>query len=138
MKYDYLGTPQSDSRRPWRWRPWLEVEFATRDGKKAKTVGLVDSGADEILLDLPFTELLGVDIAKCEEGTTMGIGGQRQTFYRTTLSLTVLHGKPIEVPVCFTKLGVGCLLGQDGFFDQYRIRFERDHKSFELVPVPRR
>lgn len=135
MKYDYLGTPQSDPEKPWRFRPWLEVEFGTKQGKKVKTVGLVDSGADEILFDLPFADLLGIKIAECEEGVTMGIGGERHTFYRTQLMLTVKHGEPIEVPVCFSKLGVGCLLGQEGFFDQYRVNFKRDVKSFELVPV---
>ncbi|HEY4482820.1 MAG TPA: hypothetical protein VI953_01470 [Candidatus Paceibacterota bacterium] len=136
MKYDYLGSPQSDPAKPWRWRPWLEVQFIGEHGKKLKTVGLVDSGADEILLDEKLAPVLGVDLEKCEHGTTMGIGGEQQHFRRTILDLLVKHmEEPIRVPVCFTKLSVACLLGQEGFFDDYKVRFERDHKTFELVPV---
>jgi hypothetical protein len=30
---------------------------------------------------------------------------------------------------------VGLLLGQEGFFDKYRIRFEKDYDNFEVIPV---
>ena len=39
MKYDYLGSPQRDPKKPWRWRPWIEVEFTSKVGQKAKTCG---------------------------------------------------------------------------------------------------
>ena len=44
--------------------------------------------------------------------------------------------KKIKIPVCFAdSSSVGILLGQEGFFDKHRIKFEKDHDSFEITPV---
>jgi len=44
--------------------------------------------------------------------------------------------KKIKIPVGFINSdSVGLLLGQEGFFDNYRIKFERDHNVFEITPV---
>lgn len=50
--------------------------------KKLRLVGLVDSGADEILLDLPLAELLGIDLKSCEEDVRTG-------FTKSTASLAL-------------------------------------------------
>ena len=43
--------------------------------------------------------------------------------------------KSVEIPVCFVDSPtVGLLLGQEGFFDNHRIKFEKDHDTFEIVP----
>ena len=31
--------------------------------------------------------------------------------------------------------GVAVILGQDGFFDNFRIKFEKDHGIVEIIPV---
>ncbi len=42
------------------------------------------------------------------------------------------------VPVGFIDSpSVNGLLGQIGFFDLHKIKFERDHDSFEITPVKR-
>lgn len=33
------------------------------------------------------------------------------------------------------NIQVAELLGQEGFFDQFRIKFEKDHNIFEVTPV---
>ena len=39
-----------------------------------------------------------------------------------------------DAPVVFIETDIPVLLGREGFFDQYRIRFEQDHDTFEISP----
>lgn len=42
----------------------------------------------------------------------------------------------IEITAGFVNSGgVAAILGQDGFFDNYRIKFEKDHGIVEITPV---
>ena len=44
----------------------------------------------------------------------------------------------VKIPVSFIESEtVGIVLGQEGFFDQYRIKFEKDHDTFEINPIKR-
>lgn len=41
-----------------------------------------------------------------------------------------------RIPVGFIdSQSVDILLGQEGFFDEFRIKFEKDHDTFEVVPT---
>jgi hypothetical protein len=40
--------------------------------------------------------------------------------------------------VVFIDTEIPVLLGQEAFFDRYRIKFEKDHDTFEITPAPRR
>ena len=37
----------------------------------------------------------------------------------------------------FIDTDVPVLLGQEGFFDRYRIEFEQDHDTFKITTAPR-
>jgi hypothetical protein len=41
----------------------------------------------------------------------------------------------VTIPVMFWERQPVALLGQIGFFDRHKIRFERDHNSFEITPI---
>ena len=41
-------------------------------------------------------------------------------------------------PVVFIDTDIPVLLGREGFFDRYRIKFEQDHDTFEITPVASR
>jgi len=42
----------------------------------------------------------------------------------------------VEILVGFIDSnGVAAILGQDGFFDAYKIKFEKDHGIIEITPV---
>ena len=44
-----------------------------------------------------------------------------------------------SIPVRFTESpSVDILLGQEDFFECFRIKFEKDHDIFELSPVPKK
>lgn len=44
----------------------------------------------------------------------------------------------INAPVVFFETEVPVLLAQEAFFDHYRIKFEKDHNTFEIAPAPPR
>jgi hypothetical protein len=54
--------------------------------------------------------------------------------YSSNVSIIVERFKrEIDIPVIFTKeLNTGILLGQIGFFDNYKVTFEKTNKAFYL------
>lgn len=137
MKYKYavqlnLDKPTEPAIRT----PMVNVElFGPTDS--VKIFSLVDSGAWYCLFNVAYASKIGVDIAKCKKGATIGVGGmERIPVYYTELEMQVDHQDTIRIPVGFIDSpSVNGLLGQIGFFDSFRIKFERDHGTFEITRV---
>jgi hypothetical protein len=51
------------------------------------------------------------------------------------ITAMVEHLTPVTIPIMFWERQPISLIGQIGFFDQHRIKFERDHDTFEITPV---
>ena len=136
MKYPY--TAVANPRNPqqaWHRRPIVTLEVC---GPSAsfKVTGLIDSGADTTLMDVSIATVLGINLTDANKHVTYGIDGKPHEIHETEVAIQVDKLNQITIPVSFMEnLPVPCLLGQEGFFDAYRIKFERDHKTFELVPV---
>lgn len=64
-----------------------------------------------------------------------GIAGNVDGYRVDKLKIKVNgFSEAIEIPACFVDSpSVGILLGQDGFFDLHRIKFEKDHDTFEVA-----
>ena len=101
-----------------------------------KTIAIVDSGADNCLFNIEYAKVIGVDITKCDKEITIGVEGEGKDVFMTNLEIQVKDLDKIKIPVGFidSKSVIG-LLGQSGFFDQYKIKFERNHNTFEINPV---
>ena len=55
----------------------------------------------------------------------------------SNLTLRIEHQmEDFDAPVIFIDTDIPVLLGREGFFDLYRIKFEQDHDTFELSPAP--
>ena len=114
----------------------IEVEIFGPEGSQ-KFNALIDSGADASLFNVQVAELLGFDLANARKENFTGISGTTLCYFFENVKIK-LEGqeKFINIPVGFTDSNtVGLLLGQDGFFDKNRIKFERDHDSFEVTPI---
>ena len=100
-----------------------------------KMLALIDSGADVSMLNLGVAKMLDIDLSKAERGTTIGITGVQETYIATVeIKVEGQVGKR-KIPVRFIDSEyVDMLLGQEGFFDAYRIKFEKDHDTFEITP----
>ena len=102
---------------------------------KAEVYALVDSGAYANLVSPVLAKKLGVSVENGKEHFAIGIGGQSQrTFFHNIKMEIGGHRFP-----CYAGFTEGltvetCLLGQKGFFDQFKkIVFDYNAGEMELV-----
>jgi len=95
---------------------------------------LVDSGASNCVFHAGIGEAIGIDIKSGKKAPLRGVttGEGKQFFHEVTL---VIKGNKVESYIGFSydlKLPFG-LLGQEGFFDKFRICFNLPRKEFEIT-----
>lgn len=136
MKFPYLKLPQSDSRLKWIARPYIQVKLT---GPKGSRIGyaLIDSGADRCLFNIQIVEKIGLNLTDAPVENFGGIegGNLKARLHKIKLQIVGINNE-IEILAGFVdSSGVAAILGQDGFFDNFRIRFEKDHGIIEITPV---
>ncbi len=133
MKYQY--TAVADPRNPqyaWHRRPILTLEVFG-PSSSFKITGLVDSGADMTLMDSGIATVLGLDLTKAKKQTTFGIDGKLHETHETGVEIQIDKLNRITITDSFMENHtVTCIIHKEGLFDSYQIKFERDHKTFEL------
>ncbi len=139
MKFPYIKTPSADPRRKWISRPIIPV---TLFGPKGSVIidALIDSGADKCLFNIALGKEIGLDLEKGEKENFSGIEGKQIIAYMHRIQLQIAGiDEKIELTAGFTDVrGVFAILGQEGFFDTFRIKFERDHNIIEINPVKKK
>lgn len=139
MKFPYFKFPSSDPKRKWVSRPLIPISLiGPRD--TCKGYALVDSGADRSLFNMEIAEKIGLDFKNTLTENFSGIEGGilRAKIQRVELQVVGMTNK-IEINAGFVDTPyVSAILGQEGFFDAYKIRFERDHEIVEIISVKRR
>ncbi len=80
---------------------------------------------------------MGIDLSEAKATKFTGISGHINGFRLEKIKIkTDGITEQVEIPVCFVDSPtVGLLLGQEGFFDHHRIKFEKDHDTFEINSV---
>lgn len=124
-----------DPTRPFQ-RPYLIVRL-THGRKHKDVIALVDSGADLCLFHSDIGRLLGIDVGSGSELAFQGVSGTKESAYLHRIRLTVGDMNSISLDVGFTdSMAVGTgLLGQQGFFEQFQIRFDLYGKIFEVCQL---
>ncbi len=138
MKYKYTSFYPPDRSCKWIKRPMISVDiFGTKESKKFDA--LLDSGADYSMFNVEIAELLGIDLSDAKSAKFTGISGHINGFRIEKVKIKVDGiAEQVEIPVCFVDSPtVSLLLGQAGFFDLHRIKFEKDHDTFEIISVKR-
>lgn len=135
MKFSYLATPLRDSRGKIVKRSVLVLELKDRDGNILEVPAIVDSGADTTTVNMQYAEALSIKLG--DEGEILGIGKGRVKRRMGNLPFKIKQTDiELDVPAWYVDSeNVGILLGQEVFFDVFRIKFEKDHDTFELIPV---
>jgi len=134
MKYSYLGFPSKDKQGPLIYRPFLVVRVSFNK-KGIHTFCLVDSGADVCLMPASIGQLIGIDIEAGAEDQIRGIANQPAKTYRHLVHITVPKLASFDASVAFSadiKYGI---LGQEGFFERFRVIFDRKKQQFEVVDI---
>jgi hypothetical protein len=104
------------------------------DAAVADYTVLIDSGADLSVFAYELGEYLGIDVPSGVAGTFVGVAGQPEKFYIHPIKLEV-GSRAITVEAGFAKsmdqkpYGI---VGQQGFFDQFRVAFDLQAEVIEL------
>ena len=134
MKYQYTTYLPEGIRGKFIKRPMVEIEIMGPNGRH-KQLALVDSGADYSIFSAEIAKYLGIDLERGRTSLVTGITG-RTSVVMVDVEVKIEHLDSSMIPVGFIDSPhVGALLGQEGFFDGHRIKFEKDHNTFEVSRV---
>lgn len=138
MKFEYTTTLATNTKGQLTKRPLIELELIGKD-RTVYAFGLIDSGADTTLMNIEYARDLGIDLERATKKEFLGIGNSRVNCLLALVQMKVRHtDMAITTPVAFTDSpSVDILLGQEDFFECLRIKFEKDHDSFELSLSPK-
>lgn len=136
MKYPYLKLPSVQPGFKWVSRPYIPIRLT---GPKDIWEGyaLLDSGADRSLFNIQIAEKIGLELIQTPEENFGGIegGSLKAKLHKVKLQIAGMD-QGIEILAGFIdSSGVAAILGQDGFFDEFRIKFEKDRGIIEITPV---
>lgn len=136
MKFPYIKLPFSDLKLKWVSRPYIPIRLTGPEGFW-EGYGLIDSGADRSLFNIQIAEKIGLNLGESHFENFGGIeGGVLKAVLKKVKIQIIGMDETIEITAGFVKSeGVAAILGQDGFFDAFRIKFEKDHGIVEIVPV---
>lgn len=123
--------------------PLVDIVYTNpRNGKNVEVRSLIDSGAAGIIIHGQFAELLGIDLESGKLHEFQGIAHTPVRAYDHQLKIRLKEDSHEYLVICsvMPDLSTSALLGQRGFFDNYKITFERSIKRIELTPrsQPRR
>jgi hypothetical protein len=118
-------------------RPVVEIEIAHKKQAR-KFLAVIDSGADNTLMPSYIADVLGIDYRGCPRYSVMGISMEPIEGFVADIDFLIhQQTERFTAPVVFIERNIPVLLGQEGFFDVHRIRFEKDHDIFEIIPTRR-
>lgn len=137
MKFDYLKQPNFlNPNKPWISRPLIPVRLLYNN-KYLDVYALIDSGADASIFHYSIGKELGIDVEAGRKEKFFGISADSIEVYFHKIKLQIRGlSEIIKIEVGFTdSKGVGAILGQNGFFENYHIKFERDKERVEITPI---
>ncbi len=118
-------------------RPVIQIDFDSQNGAFGYLV-LIDSGADYCIFHAKVGEILGLDIKSGKQMVFFGTSGEPQKAYFHKITFKVgghYHICEVGFSYDMEKLAYG-LLGQDGFFDHWSVKFEYHKENVELKLNP--
>lgn len=117
-------------------RPVIQIDFETPNGK-FYYFALIDSGADYCMFHAKIGEMLDLDIKKGKPLIFYGTSGEPQKayFHKVTFKVGGIdHLCEVGFSYDMEKLPYG-LLGQDGFFNKWIVKFEYHKENVELKEI---
>lgn len=133
MKFPYIKLPSFDPKLKWIARPYIPIRLTAPKGFW-EGYGLIDSGADRCLFNTQIAEQIDLNLAGGRNENFGGIEGGTLKASLQKVKLQIIGmSEEIEIISGFVNSsGVAAILGQEGFFDKFRIKFERDHGIIEI------
>jgi hypothetical protein len=115
--------------------PLLEVRL--RHGDEYIDIDcLVDSGAVDSMFNIDIADELGIDLEGLEERDYEGMDGNVVAGRVSKVSLEIRGlAQPVIIQAAFIEGNDIPILGQNGFFDSFKVCFQRYQGKFEIIPV---
>lgn len=134
MRFPYVKIPTSDPTKKWISRPMISV-ILSGPAKSVIVDALIDSGADKSLFHIDLAKEIGLDLSEGKREIFSGAeGGQIDSFVHKIQIQVIGLEERIEIPAGFTDCpGVFAILGQEGFFDAFQIKFEKANSIVEIA-----
>lgn len=115
-------------------KPIIPIKLSVAD-KKVQYAALIDSGADFCIFDAEIGEYLGLNVSSGKQEEFGGIqerGGAKAFFHEIILNIGGWDYKSIiGFSYDIAKHGYG-ILGQNGFFDIFTVKFNLLKEEIEL------
>jgi hypothetical protein len=118
--------------------PIIPVTLSCND-RRVTVTALIDSGSELCLFPSSLARALEICLKSGRQDWIKGIALDEIQTYLHKIGLTLRGEKTIEIEVGFLELDLipdGGLLGQDGFFDQFDIRFQRWQNAIHITRRP--
>lgn len=108
------------------WLPLLNVRVGCNHKQTPRVPAVVDSGSQCCLFKTDVAEYLGIDVKKGIEDTIGGLSqGMREPVYYHKVRIYVESDWVVDVMAGFVKkLSVAGILGRNGFFENFKVRFD--------------
>lgn len=101
--------------------------------KLCDVYALVDSGAEKCIFPSEIGRALGLDVKSGKKGPIRGIDDIENTAYYHEIEV-VIGGRTLKILVGFMEKIPLPILGHDGFFDKFEIKFDYRKRVVELKP----
>lgn len=139
MKFSYHNVPidlsEAFPKRKSILRPIIPILLESEENKTGYWA-LIDSGADYCFFHSEIAEILQLDWQKGKIEEFGGIGGEKNLAYFHKVNMYI-GGWKYELYCGFSdkiaKFGYG-VLGQNGFFDLFVVRFDFEKEEIEIKP----
>jgi hypothetical protein len=115
-------------------RPFIPLTLWYND-TAVKIKALVDSGADFCMFDGDLSQVLNVDLSSLQQIKLSGINGSA-VGYVAHLEIGVNNHfipAPVVFSFDFSPVGFVGIIGQVGFFDVYKVQFDRAGRELDLI-----
>ncbi len=119
------------------YRPVIPVQLRL-DKKTLRYEALLDSGADICIFHAELGELLGLDFNRLKSASFKGLSSKSESLgFQAIIDVGIsnnFHSAPLIFSYNISPYGYG-ILGQKGFFEFYRIKFDYCKKEVELKSI---
>ncbi len=116
------------------YRPVIQI-ILRHNGKEFKYLALIDSGADLNIFHANLASILDINITKLKTHSFEGIKKEASALGYLSVIEIGIDNIFFDTPVIFSNdisdNGYG-ILGQQGFFDHFRVKMDYQGKDIEL------
>ena len=116
-------------------RPLIQVRISYKN-KFLITTSLIDSGSDYCIFPIDYAIALSIPIIKSRSTIFSGFSGESSILYLYHVNLSI-GNYSVKILAGFTE-SIGMysysVLGQKGFFDNFKVCFDKPNLQIEITP----